>query len=477
MTRTHFSHSVLIGVVVSCLSACTMHADRTEMSGTRAMSDRVDGLVAPLVAANEFSGAIVLARGGKAVYARGFGMANHAAGIAFTADTPADGGSLAKTFTAAGIWWLAHEGKIELDAAVEHYVPEYPHSQTTVRQLVSHSNGLPPGYEFFDTYFGHEEVWTTTEMLQIVASHAPQPSFTPGTLYEYSNLGFDAAALVIERVTDQSYEAFVNERFFSRLGLRSSFARPARLADWAGDRTVGYHWDGGAWQLHDVFDGEGFLGASNLYFSAADLARWGSAFASGEALPPPVFETGQQQLSVGGHMLQITGLSWHCDQRKVRCSYTGHNAGFHNFVFWDHERNESVAFVSNSTLPAWKIAILQRELVGAIADREPDVDPAPAFLDVFEMAPTEIAGSYVAADIPVLTLTAVQGGGVRIRLGEGLVYDAYPAARQVLYVPGLDYFLAFRGSMAARAVHVKSQEMNVVMRRSSSGPKNGEAYR
>jgi CubicO group peptidase (beta-lactamase class C family) len=90
------------------LPACTELADRADMSGNRALSDRVDGLVAPLVAANEFSGAIVLARGGKTVYARGFGMANHAAGLAFTAETPADGGSLAKTFTAAGIWWLAH---------------------------------------------------------------------------------------------------------------------------------------------------------------------------------------------------------------------------------------------------------------------------------------------------------------------------------------------------------------------------------
>jgi len=457
---------VLTGLLAACLSACASPADRADTARTRALTDRVDALVAPLVDAHEFSGAIVMARGGRVVYARGFGMANHAAGLGFTPDTPADGGSLAKTFTAAGLWWLAHEGRVDLDAAVQQYVPEYPHPLVTVRQLLSHSNGLPPDYAFFDAHFDQAEVRTTAQMLRVVARHAPRPSFSPGTRYEYSNLGYDAAALVIERSTGQSYDAFVEERFFSRLGLRSSFARPARFADWRGVRTVGYRWRDGAWQLHDALDGEGFLGASNLYFSAADLARWGSAHASGAALPAPVFEAGQHLLRVGGQPLQITGLSWYCDDRQIRCNYTGHHAGFHDLVYWDRERNEALAFVSNSSLPAWTSASLQRELVNALADRAPDADAAAAFLDVLDLDPAEIAGRYVAEDVLPLTLTAGQGGAVTVRVGDGLEYDAYPAARQVLYVPGLDVYLAFSGDRTTRALHVKAQELNVVMKRS-----------
>ena len=467
MGHTPIYHGVLVGVLAACLSACGAERDRTNTTGSRALADRVEALVVPLVAANEFSGAIVMERGGQTVYARGFGLANHAAALAFTPDTPADGGSLAKTFTAAGIWWLAHEGRIDLDAVVQRYVPEYPHSQTTVTQLLSHSNGLPPHYEFFDAFVGPGEVRTTAALLRIVAQQAPRPSFAPGTQYEYSNLGFDAAALVIERATGQSYEAFVKERFFSRLKMPSSFARPARFADWRGLRTAGYRWRDGNWELHDALDGEGFLGASNLYFSAADLARWGSANASGAALPAPVVAAGQHQLSVGGQPIQITGLSWYCDRRKVRCNYSGHHAGFHDFVFWDRERNEAVAFVSNSSLPAWKIATLQRDLVSALAGREADVDPAATFLDVLELDPADVAGTYVAADIPVVTVTTVQqDGGFTVRLGNGQGYAAYPAGRQVLYVPGSDFYLAFSGDAAARAMHVKAQELNIVMRRS-----------
>jgi CubicO group peptidase (beta-lactamase class C family) len=465
MDRTYISRGFLIGVPAACLAACASLAGPFGSAGNRILIDRVDALVAPLVAANEFSGAIVMVRGGRVVYKRGFGMANHAAGLVFTPDTPADGGSLAKTFTAAGLWWLAHEGKVDLDAGVQRYVPEYPHAQTTVKQLLSHSNGLPMEYEFFDAYFGKEEVRTTAAMLKVVGRQAPRPSFEPGTQYEYSNLGFDAAALVIERITGQSYEAFVKERFFSRLGLESSFARPARLADWRGVRTVGYRWRDGAWQLNDSSDNEGFLGASNLYFSAADLARWGSANASGAALPRPVFESGQVHLPVAGLPLPVTGLSWYCDDRKVRCNYTGHNAGFHGFVLWDRERNETVAFISNSTLPAWKTASLQRELVNALAGRAPDVDPPAAFIEVYKAAPAEVTGTYVASGLPPITLTAVDGQ-IKMRWGDGLAFDAYPAAKQVLYVPGLDFYLAFSGTKAARTLHIKSQERNLSARRS-----------
>ena len=464
MTHTSRRFDVMVGVLAACASACTV----PDGGSADALTGRIDALVAPLVAANEFSGAIVMMRGGAAVHARGFGIANHAAGIAFTPETPADGGSVAKTFTAAGIWWLADEGLVALDTAVRRYVPEYPHEQTTVRQLLSHSNGLPPDYGFFDAHFGTDDVRATTEMLRIVAKELPQPSFTPGTRFEYSNLGYDAAALVIERVTGRSYATFVQERFFSRLDLRSSFARPARLAEWDGVRTIGYRWRDGAWDLHDSFDGEAFLGASNLYFSAADLARWGSANARGVALPADVFEAGQTQLRVSGLPLELTGLSWYCDQRKVRCTYGGHNAGFHVFVYWDRELDGSVAFVSNSTLPAWKIVGLQRDLVHAWEGRPAVADTGAAFLDVLDVDPSEIAGRYVATGAPVLTVTAVQGRGIMMRLDSGVEYDAYPAARDVLYVPGLDLYLAFSGDTADRALYAKSLELDFVLRRSTA---------
>jgi CubicO group peptidase (beta-lactamase class C family) len=446
------------------LGACArQQVDRARASESL-LASRVDGLVAPLVAAHEFSGAIVLMRGGETVYRRGFGMANHEAGVAFTPDTPSDGGSLAKTFTAAGVWWLASEGRLDLDAPVVRYVPEYPHARTTVRHLLAHSNGLPAYYGFFDPLFARDEVRTTVGLLRVVARHAPEPAFEPGTMFEYSNLGFDAAALVIERVSGQSYDAFVKARFLERLGMRATFGRPGRFADWPGVRTRGYRWTAGSWADNDVIDMEAFLGASNLYFSSVDLARWGDANAAGTALPAAVVEAGRTHIDIRGGHSGITGLSWYCDAAGVRCYYTGDNNAFYSFVYWDRVNRVSVAFVSNSSIPWWKRIGLQRGLVAAFESSPGPIDDSTRFARLESKTHPALAGTYDVPTLGAVTITA-DPEGLGFRVGASLRFALFPVSEEVFYVPGLDYFVAFGGGHSPSTLHIRSMQLDVAGRR------------
>jgi len=449
----------LIGAVVAAGSAgCAA----TDMDAT--LPIRVEAVVAPLNTANLFSGAIVLSRNGRVLYQRGFGMANHAARLTFTPDTPADGGSLAKTFTAAGVWLLVEEGRIGLDDPVTRYVSSYPHAKTTVRQLLSHSNGLPPFYEFFDPYFRKEEVRTTQAMLRVVAKQAPVPSFQPGTRFEYSNLGFDAAALVIEKVSGQSYETFLKDRFFSRLGMKNSFARPARLADWRGVRTQGYRWRDSLWQSFDVFDMEGFLGASNLYFSATDLARWANAHATGTALPVTVMSAGMRPSMIDGKPSAINGLSWYCDTTGARCYYTGDYNAFHTLVYWDRERNESVSLVSNSTMPPWELITLQRDLMNALAGRPVQADARPPFGALNEKTLSGAVGTYSADGIGNARVDSV-AAGLALRLDCGLTFDMFQIAPDTFFVPGMDYVVGFSGGARPATLHIRSMFLDATLNR------------
>jgi CubicO group peptidase (beta-lactamase class C family) len=457
-------HRSLLVLSAACLVGCATLGADGDSAPDPLLAQRVDALVAPLVAAHEFSGAIVLMRRGETVYRRGFGMANHAAGVPFTPDTPSDGASLAKTFTAAGVWWLVAQGRIVLDVPVTRYVPDYPHAQTTVRHLIAHSNGLPPQYDFFDPYFAKDELLTTAALLRVVALHAAEPSFPPGSRFEYSGPGFDVAALVIERVTGQIYEAFVKQRFFEPLGMHASFARPARLADWPGVRTMGYRWRNAIWSEYDVFDGEAFLGASNLYFSAADLARWGSANAMGTALPAAVVDAGQKYIDLGGRHSGITGLSWYCDESGDHCHYPGVLNAFYSVVYWDRVHQASLAFVSNSTLPPWKCIGLQRALVDALAGRPSAQDDSFEFEPFDRETRSAVAGTYSAQGLGVITI-GVGSDGLHFRVGTGLDYGMFPASKDVFYVPGLDYWVAFSGGRPPTTVHIKSMALDVVGRK------------
>jgi CubicO group peptidase (beta-lactamase class C family) len=450
-----------LALVTATLAGCA-HTDAGKPDAT--LAARVDAVITPLVEAHEFSGAVVLTRRGQVVYQRGFGMANHAAGTAFTSDTASDGASLAKTFTAAGIWWLANEKRIDLDAPVQRYLAEFPHAQTTVRQLISHTNGLPANYEFFDAHFKPDEVRTTQAMLGVVAKHAPLPSFPPGHRFEYSSIGFDVGALLIERVSGLRYEDFLKQRFFSPLGMSTSFTRTPRLADWPGVRTMGYRWRDGAWVPFDVFDMEAFRGGSNLYFSANDLSRWASAHASGAGLPAAVFSAGLRRTEVAGQRAGLTGLNWYCDDANNRCYYTGDLNAFYSVAYWDRARDESVVFVSNSNLPAWRRATLARELTDALAEKPAQPRSVVTFERFSNETRAAIAGTYIAKDVGHVKVS-VGKQGLRIRVADGPEYELFPVSREVVYCPGLDLWLAFSGGSPPSTLHISSLFVDSVLQR------------
>ncbi len=451
--------------LIGCIFLATALAGCAHVQRDDALAARVDALMAPLVDSHEFSGAVVLARQGRVVYQRGFGMANRTSGHPFTPRTPGDGGSLAKTFTAAGVWWLAHEGRIDLDAPVTRYVAEYPHAETTVRHLVSHSNGLPWDYGWFDPHFRKEELRTTQAMLKVLALHAPTPAFPPGSQFEYSSLGFDVAGLLIERVTGQRYEEFLSQRFFSRLGMRDSFLRPGRLSDWIGVRTLGYRWRDSSWVRFDVFDMEAFWGGSNIYFSAMDLSRWASAHSSGTALPAAVFEAGLLPAKLGGVESGLSGLNWYCDEARTRCYYSGDLNAFYSFVYWDRARDESVVYASNSTIPPWRRGWLVRELKDALAGQPGQVSPPVRFVPLDPKDLAAVVGVYENKDFGSITLRK-GAQGLRARVADGLEYDLFPVGDGVLYLPGMDLWLRFSGGMPPSTLHVRSALADTVYHRS-----------
>lgn len=443
------------------LSACTGERRDAVLRWTSADSVRGDAILAPLIAGHEFMGAVALVRSGKVVYARGAGKANVAAGADLTPTTPADGGSLTKTPTAAAVCTLVHEGRIAIDTPVTAYVAVYPYERTTVRQLISQTNGLPPAYEVFDPYFGPESLRTTAALLTTVRRAMPQPLFPPGTRFEFSNLGFDAAALVVERVTGQPIGHYFRVRFLAPLGMDASFARPGRLADFPQPRTMGYRWADSVWAVVDVLDNEAFIGGSNVYFSTLDLARWAAAHATGSALPAAIRTLGEPRPVIDGQPSSINGLSWYCDAPTVRCYYTGAINAFHSLAYWDRSRGDAVAMISNSDLAPWTLITLQRDLVDALAGREPARTPRPTFVAFEDGRRSVWVGRYAAP--PGDTITVVDSReGLRVRHAAGLEFDAFHVTPDLFYVPGLDHVVGLRRDGDVIRMHVRSMFVDFV---------------
>jgi CubicO group peptidase (beta-lactamase class C family) len=406
-----------------------------------------DDLLLPLHERGLFNGAVVLARDGAEVYARGFGAANVAAGVMFTPDTPVDGGSVAKPFTAMAVHLLLAEDKLRLDDPVQRHLPEYPHAQTRVRHLISHCAGLP-GYEFFEPLIPAGEPLTTPRFLDIIRKRRITPAFTPGTRFSYDNIAFDTAALLVERVSGERWDAFLRKRVFAPLRMDSIFLRPVRLADWKGIRTLSYRRDGGALVLHDVFDNEGFYGGGNLYVSARELARWSESFYLRPVLDKRRLAAGYEapvlrdQRTGEGGSSGINLLSWYDSERGHRYHYPGSHQGFWNSAYRDEDRRYSVVYVSNNSIPQWLRPLLTRALIGTMEGRTPGPVDMPAFANVRREDLRSIAGTFLVEGVGTARI-AERDRQLYLRIEDGLEYPAYPVTDGQVYVPGLDLWIGF----------------------------------
>lgn len=404
---------------------------------------------------DDFNGAVVLMRDGQIVYEGAVGLAERQPDRPFRPDTPNDGASLAKTLMAALVWERAQQGRLSLDDPVVRHLPGYPHRAQSVRDLVTHRTGLPD-YDFFERDFAPGQPRDTADLLAVLARRKPADIRAPGIVTEYSNLGYDLAGLVVERLDGRRLGPVLRERFFAPLAMDSAFARPARFADWPGPRTRGYRRDGARWVDHDVSDGEAHIGASNVYGSARDWARWGDAFAREQALPREMLEAGLRQAVVASGMdSALTALSWYCDGPRQRCHYTGHYNGFYSQVWWDRSRREVLAYVSNNTLAPWRCAALTREWIAALEGREsPVVEPPPA-LRLPRAERAALSGRYEAPGFGTLELQlSPQHGWLRVGDGERASVFAVPGG--VLYAPTLDLWLRFTGTKAAPVLQLQS---------------------
>lgn len=401
-----------------------------------------DALLNDLAARNLFQGAVVIGHGEHIDYQSGFGFADVARRIAFTPDTPSDGASITKTFTAAALLMLANGSapRLDLEAPVRSLLPAYPHAATRLRHLLAHSAGLRD-YGWFDMRVPPGEPRSNAMHLALLARDAPQPDFAPGSAYAYDNVAYDVAAMVLERIAGAPYADLVAELFARPLGLRNLFVRPARFRDWRGTRTRGYRRGPDGWKDHDAHDLEGFHGGGNIYVSARDLVRWMAGYhrvvgdaAYRAAIAPARLDDGRR-----------TGLtlgSWYVSADRTQRYYTGHHNGFHNFGYADDARGTVIGWVANDAPPAWLQPALSRSLIAVAEGRTPEQLHAPPAAD----AAIDPSGRYRVPDVGDVQVRSEQRR-LHVRLG-GVEYQGFPFARGVHYVPGLDAYLRFAATPA-----------------------------
>jgi CubicO group peptidase (beta-lactamase class C family) len=257
------------------------------------------------------------------------------------------------------------------------------------------------------------------------------PRFRPGSAFSYCNSCYNSLALLIERVTGLPYLQFLQRK----IGLPISAAlRPGALEDWTG-RAVGFRrgLDGDA-ERADSFEGEVFYGSANLSIDALALAEWGTRWWTSLS---PIRTSATRAAQIGTGRSGLTLGNWYCAPSGKRCHYLGHHQGYHHMVYWDAERQLSIAMVTNNSLAPDLQQPLQRAIV-AFANGNPasgmaELAARPARLRA-------MPGSYRTSGGEAVAVEAASGPLLRLTR-RGVAYTVFPVGGGIGYAPGLDAYV------------------------------------
>ncbi len=306
----------------------------------------IDALMLRLMASYGVPGAsLALIKGGRVVLENGYGYRDLATHAPVTRATLFNIGSISKSFTALGIAQLVDQHKVDLDTPIIKYVPELRLSDprvtqtVTLRQLLSHTSGLPPDEEW--------PAQVPSSRQEIIRDMATMPvTVRPGARFQYCSRCVVLAAYVLERVTGQSWEPYTRAHIFAPLGMTTGSFGPLGL-ERAPDRAQPYRHESVVGQVPVPWDRLQYLEplgpAGGIDASVTDMARYalfqlGDGTASGQRvvsarmlaeLHRPEIDVGTSWTSAPIQHLYY-GLGWFtAEYRGVHLVYhNGANPGF-----------------------------------------------------------------------------------------------------------------------------------------------------
>jgi CubicO group peptidase (beta-lactamase class C family) len=395
----------LIALVLLVVASCTAQTGLTNQQLTAQVDEYVNGLVKQ----NRFSGAILLARDGKVLLSKGYGMANLEYETPNTPQTKFRLGSLTKQFTAAAILLLQERGKLSVGDAVCKYLENCPEAwkPLTIHHLLTHTSGIPNITSFPE--YHRAKFFPMTPMESIAMFKDKALEFTPGEKFSYSNSGYILLGHIVERASSKPYADFVRENIFQPLGMKNTDLDTNGAI--VKNRAAGYTRGPNGIMNAQYIDMTIPFAAGAMYSTVEDLYLWDRALygekliskKSLEAMTTPFKDGYAYGLSIG----EQYGLK--------TIVHGGGIEGFSTFLTRFIEADGTVIVLSN--MDSANTGMVAKRLGGMVyADKV----QLPSTIKVAPQVMQQYAGRYQMADTTPTEDITVEGERLKIKIaGEG----------------------------------------------------------
>lgn len=314
--------------------------------------NRISGIMQAYHNYNMFDGAVLVAENGKIVYKGAFGPANREWNIPNRTDTRFMIGSVSKPLTATLAMLQVQKGILSLDKTIADYLPEFnnkPAAGVTIKQLLSHTSGIP-NYDIINDFFPRisRQNFSREDYIKVYMDSALL--FVPGSRYFYSSWGYFTLGYILERVTGKTYAQLMKEDIFNKLQMDNSGSYHHLQV--VPNRATGYDYSFGGFTSADFRDQSNTMGTGDLYSTIEDLFKFHLALTNHTLLNKELTE---EMLSPGMRPARY-GYGWFTQNFKYTATdsvaanfHLGMTEGFISFMLRIPSTNSFTVILCNSS--------------------------------------------------------------------------------------------------------------------------------
>ena len=332
--------------------------------------------------------AALVAKDSQVIYTRAFGMANLELNVPMQPDMVFRIGSITKQFTAVAILQLMEQGKLSLQDDITKFIPDYPTQAytITIEHLLTHTSGIK-SYTNLPGYI--ENVRTDMKPDELINTFKNQPmEFAPGTKWNYNNSGYFLLGYIIEKVTGKSYPDYIQENFFTPLGMTSTcYGSDTKIIK---NRAYGYQQGGDGVANSDYCSMTQPYSAGSIMSTVGDLFKWHQALYAGKLVKKETLEKAVTEYRLSNGKGSGYGYGWFLSQLQgsPTVEHGGGIFGYLTSSVYLPKEDVYVALFSNSTAKAPEFTALK---MAAMAIGKPLVTPG---ITLDEATLDQYAGVY-----------------------------------------------------------------------------------
>jgi len=269
---------------------------------------QIDAVVKQYYKPNEPGAVVLVAKDGKTIFRKAYGLADAAKGTPMTPDMQLRLGSITKQFTSTAILLLVDEGKIKLDDDITRFFPDYPTrgKRITVAHLLNHTSGIV-SYTSKPEFGAHlAEDIPVGDMIDSFKNDPLQ--FEPGAAHKYNNSGYFLLGAIIEKVSGQRYADFLAQRIFTPLGMNDTAYEGKERG--TAIRAPGHTRSAAGFAPSAVISMSQPYAAGALVSTVDDLARWDAAVSAGKLLKPATWQRAFTRTTLSDGKTVNYGYGW-----------------------------------------------------------------------------------------------------------------------------------------------------------------------